>query len=88
MLLAYLANNPALILDPQLLADLGLLRLNMTQEACKAQQVWMYKGTVVAFWNVSTWPGFELVAEVSLVVWGILLGVVSWPFTGLVFGVQ
>lgn len=84
-LLAYLSNNPSLILDPQPFINLGLLSVNMTQDSCEMQQDWKHTGRITAFWNVSSWPIFELTAGLCLVLWGVLLGFASLPFRGLVF---
>lgn len=83
MLLAYLANNPSLILDTQSMVDLGLLTVNASINQC--QQPLRYDGSIVAFWAVSTWPAYELGSAVALIIWGALLLFASWPFKQLVF---
>lgn len=85
MILAFLANNPSLILDPQPMEDLGLLSANMSIDDCQKTLAWQYDGTIVAYWQVSTWPGYETAAAVCLIVWGGLLVFASWPFKKLIF---
>ena len=86
MLFAYLSNNPALIIDKQPMIDLGLLAANASSfEQCSQPQPWKYRGTIVAYWQVSTWPAYELAAALLLIIWGGLLAFASWPFKELVF---
>ena len=85
MILAYLSGNPGLIEDTQPMIDLGLLVANVSSEQCSQSQPWRYSGTIVAYWQVSTWPTYELAAALLLILWGVLLAFASWPFSELVF---